>query len=291
MTLDLFRKGVPTVRALRKAMHADRPALEAAFAAMKASDAFDGIVSNIGSAFLAKLEDGNRELASIMSTVQEQTTSLDDVLHITDRSDFRMRDLRDGYITIILVLPGMRIATHFRWLRLMIQAALGALERFPVARDSPPVLFMLEEFAALGQMRSIESAAGLMAGYGVKLWPVLQDLSQLKTHYPKSWETFIGNAGLIQAFANTDLGTTDVLSRMLGMTRVTERQTVRVSSASLASGDDGVRETSRGVRLLEPDEITRFFARETNRQLLIIPGMRPMYLERNDRYGSDRQSP
>lgn len=40
-------------------------------------------------------------------------------------------------------------------------------------------LFMLDEFAALGQLEMVQTAMGLMRGYGVKLWPILQDLSQL----------------------------------------------------------------------------------------------------------------
>jgi len=79
-----------------------------------------------------------------------------------------------------------------------------------------PVLFILEEFPTLGYMRLIEASAGLMAGYDVKLWTVLQDLSQLQAHYPKSWETFLGNAGIIEAFGNTDMTTLEYLSKRMG---------------------------------------------------------------------------
>ena len=207
---------VPTLRVLRRALANTVAENEKLFTAMAESSAFDGIVANIGSAFLGKAEAGPKELQSILSTVQEQTAPFDDVAHITDRSDFKLTDLRDGGTTIYLVLPGMRMGTHYRWLRLMVQLALGAMERAPVEYGRLPVLFVLEEFPALGHMRSIETAAGLMAGFGVKLWPVLQDLSQLKTHYQKSWETFLGNAGVLQAFGNVDATTTEYLSKMLG---------------------------------------------------------------------------
>ena len=39
------------------------------------------------------------------------------------------------------------------------------MERAPVPRGALPVWFVLEEFPALGHMRSIETAAGLMAGF------------------------------------------------------------------------------------------------------------------------------
>ncbi|HEV7276528.1 MAG TPA: type IV secretory system conjugative DNA transfer family protein [Devosiaceae bacterium] len=274
----------PTLRHLRMLMNSTPAELDELFVAMANCDAFDGVVSNIGAAFLGKKEAGGKELSSIMSTAQEQTAPLDDLFAVTSRSDFQLTDLRDGNTTIYLVLPGLRMGTHFRWLRLFIQQALAAMERAPVPRGQLPVWFVLEEFSSLGYMRTIESAAGLIAGAGVKLWPVLQDLTQLKTHYPNSWETFLGNAGIIQAFGNADLTTTEHLSKLLGTTQVVERQVVRVSGAAMAHGDTGQREHLRSVRLLDPNEITRHFARETGRQLILMPGRPPIYMERMDHH-------
>jgi type IV secretion system protein VirD4 len=64
---------------------------------------------------------------------------------------------------------------------------------------------MLEEFPALSYMRPIEVAAGLLPGAGVKLWPVVQDFTQLKSNYPNTWETFLSNAGTLQTFAVNDI--------------------------------------------------------------------------------------
>ena len=277
-----------TLRELRRILNATPAELERLFTAMVDSSAFDGVVANIGAAFLGKKESGGRELQGILSTAQEQTAPLDDVVRITERSDFKLADLRSGKITIYLVLPGMRMGTHYRWLRLVVQQAFAAIERAPVPRGSLPVWFVLEEFPALGHMRSIETAAGLMAGFGVKLWSVLQDLTQLQTHYPKSWETFLGNAGTIQAFGNADVTTTEHLSKMMGATQVMERQEVRVTGGAMAHGDMGRREHLRGVRLLDANEITRWFSRESGRQLVLVPGRPPIYMQRCD---IERQTP
>jgi type IV secretion system protein VirD4 len=265
------------LREVRRRLCGTPPELAQLFTEMAASNAFNGIVEYVGRTFLGKNE---RELASIMSTAQEQTAPLDDVINVTERSDFSLSDLRSGKLTIYLVLPGMRMGTHYRWLRMVIQQALAAMERAPVPRGELPVWFVLEEFPALGHMRSIETAAGLMAGFGVKLWSVLQDLTQLKTHYPKSWETFLGNAGVIQAFGNADLTTTEHLSKMLGTTQMMETQNVWVSASAMGQGDSGRREHIRTVRLLDPNEITNHFARETGRQLILVPGRPPIHLQR-----------
>lgn len=280
----LDRDGRATLRSLRSVLSATKSELEELLTGMADLLAFDGIVANIGSSFLAKFSEGTREFSGILSTAQEQTAPLDDVRHISDISDFKLADLWRGNTTIYLTLPGMRMATHYRWLRLMVQQALGAVERHPVERGGMPVLFMLEEFSALGHLRSIEVAAGLLAGSGVKLWTVLQDLGQLKTHYPKSWETFLGNAGVIQAFANSDPTTTEFLSRLMGMTMVMERQPVRMSAAAMSHGEFGEREQMRAVHLLDPNEVTLHFARETGRQLILTPGRPPIFMERMPPY-------
>jgi type IV secretion system protein VirD4 len=267
----------PTIRQLRRLVSGTAEELVKLFDAMRKSRI--EAVANTGASFKGKLEMGPRELQSILSTVQEQTAPFDDVAHIMDRSDFKLTDLRDGRMSIYLVLPGLRMGTHYRWLRVMIQEALTAMERAPASRTLP-VWFVLEEFPTLGHMRSLETAAGLLAGYGVKLWAVLQDLTQLKTHYQRSWETFLGNAGVIQAFGNADTTTTEYLSKRLGMTQVIERQEVRVSGAAMAQGDLGRRENLRSVRLMEPNEITEWFTRETGRQLILTAGGRPIWLER-----------
>lgn len=284
ITLDLMSaSGVPTMRAVRRLLNGTPAELEKLFEQMIVSSAFEGVVANIGASFLGKSQSGGRELQSILSTAQEQTAPLDDIMGCMDRSDFDLGELRDGNMTLFLVLPGMRMGTHYRWLRLVIQQALAAVERAPVARGGLPVWFVLEEFPVLGHMRSLETAAGLMSGFGVKLWSVMQDLTQLKTAYAKSWETFLGNAGVIQAFGNADVTTTEHLSKLLGSVQITERQDVQVSSSAMGHGDMGRREHLRNVRLLEPFEITQMFARETKRQLIFVPGRHPAFMERLSR--------
>jgi type IV secretory pathway TraG/TraD family ATPase VirD4 len=86
-----------------------------------------------------------------------------------------------------------------------------------------PVLFLLDEFAALGRLKSIETAIGYMAGFGVQLWPFIQDVSQLRDLYPHRWESFMANAGVLQAFGVNDTNTAEIISRSLGTTTVTLR--------------------------------------------------------------------
>jgi len=109
-------------------------------------------------------------------------------------------------------------------------------------RLKAPTLFLLEEFAALGRLEAVERATGLMAGYGLQLWPILQDMSQLKDLYGDRANTFIANAGVQQVFGVNDFETAKWLSQMIG------QETSRFQTDSFSNH-------LTGRDLLTPDEI------------------------------------
>lgn len=249
---------------------------------MAEEDAFDGVLSGVGGTMFGKPKG---ERGSIISTAVEQTSFLDSTpmrKHLSE-SDLRplpsLRVLKQRPTTIYMVLPASRMATHYRWFRMILTLALSALEREPMALPSP-VLFVLEEFPQLGYMRQIEAAAGLMAGYGVKLWTVLQDLSQIKSLYRDSWETFIGNAGVVQAFGNTDATTLEYLSRSIGNLQIEEINKVSPSISQFAGGASGEQKTKRTTPLLAPFEIAQYCARNTQKQIILFAGKPPAFINR-----------
>jgi type IV secretion system protein VirD4 len=128
------------------------------------------------------------------------------------RDGVNFADLKRRPITVYVILPAERLETHSVWLRLVIVSALRSLFR----PGGIPTTFMLDEFAQLGHLKPIETAFGLVRGFGVQVWPVLQDLNQLKAIYDKRWETFIGNAGVVQGFAPNDMTTAEWMSQRAG---------------------------------------------------------------------------
>ena len=136
------------------------------------SDKAAGLVSRAGHRFNGKSE---KEAASVLSTLQRHTNFLDSprIQNVTSRSDFAFGDLKRGIVSVFLVLPPDRMDAYARWLRLMVGQAIQDIAREP-AKPAKPVLFLLDEFAAMGRLPAIERAFGLMAGYGMQLWPILQ---------------------------------------------------------------------------------------------------------------------
>jgi type IV secretion system protein VirD4 len=206
------------------------------------------------------------------------------------RSDFRFEDLRSRLCTVFVVLPPERLAAHARWLRLLVVQAVFALSSAgptPEGESRPPVLFLLDEFAALGRLEPVLNAFGLMAGYGVQLWAILQDIHQLRGTYGRNAGTFLSNAGLIQIFNVADTETAGWVSRALGgATEVFQttgasasRSPGRWASTQSASRQENV--TRRD--LLTPDEVMRL---ASDRMILLRPGLAPT-LARKVRYFED----
>lgn len=235
-----------------------------------------------------------KELASILSTARTQLVFLESPAMVRNLrlSLLRLTQLKSRPTTIYLCLPASRMGTHGRWLRLVVSLAVAALENaaFPPDAEGEPhsVLFILEEFAALGHMRALEQAVAYMAGYGVKLWAVLQDLTQLKRHYKEGWETFLGNAGVIQAFSVADQTTCDYLSKRLGETTFQITNKIDVGSDQASRGDTGLRREFKTAPLLAPDEVARKFARLSDGKggtkgglaLVLLAGAYPFVVDR-----------
>ncbi|GER06690.1 hypothetical protein JCM17843_10000 [Kordiimonadales bacterium JCM 17843] len=132
----------------------------------------------------------------MLSTAQRHTNFLDSnrMRLVLGSSDFDLADLKRKPMTIYLCLPFEHVSGQFaRWLRLMITLSLTALSRTK-GPTRPGTLFLLDEFAALGHLRMAERGMAEGRAYGVKMWPILQDLNQLKDNYRDGWQTFIGNA-------------------------------------------------------------------------------------------------
>lgn len=267
----------PSVRLLAERGEIDR--VTALFKLMQSTTGvFDDSIAAAGEQFAAMAE---KERSSVFSTLLSQLSFLDSraMADVLQTSDVRLSELKTGKTTIYLCLPGMRMDTHARWLRVIIDLALVAIER-EKTKPPIPVLMLLDEFAVLGHMKSIEKAAGLMAGYGVKLCVVLQNLSQLEQNYKASWQTFVANIGVFIAWANTDKMTLEHLSEKLGQTGVRIMQPSGASAAQKLAGASSVREELRVQRLVAPNELEALLARRNGRILIKSAGYDPIILKR-----------
>jgi type IV secretion system protein VirD4 len=277
---DLLQVSILLSRALRKGM-GEKFLVEEE---LDNNPTEEGAVQNGGRAFYDRSE---RELESVLSTVRRHLhflgyRKMKPVLKDAGDASLDLAALKREPMTVYLVLPAMRMGTCSRWLRLFVNLTLAAMEneRTPTRY---PVLMCLDEFAVLGPMKTIEDAAGQIAGLGCKLWPVLQDLGQLKSLYKDRWETFMGNAGVLQFFGNSDLTTLEWISKRLGQTTVINPGKSDVAyDTRTQAGITGESWSQATQDLMTAEEVSRFFGRDDPylRQLIIRPTFPPMVLQR-----------
>ncbi|WP_366555349.1 type IV secretory system conjugative DNA transfer family protein [Aquibaculum sediminis] len=262
---------------------------------LKADDEFDPVALAIEGAARDFYDKGDNERSSVLSTVRRHTKFLDyKAMHrVLAGHDLDLSELktRDGGLSIFLCLPAGRLASCARWLRMFIYQILDAVERTPARPGAPPALMILDEFAALGRMRALEDAVAQVAGFGLKLWVIVQDWGQGRALYKERWESFTANAGIFQVFGVNDVTTTEYVARKLGKAPVEVATEAEIGTKQRAEGISGRQASVQMFDLLAPEEIARYFARSDRlkRQLVIWSGFQPMILQRVEYY--DRASP
>ena len=140
-------------------------------------------------------------------------------------SDFGLGDLGNGGISLYFVVHPTDKKRLRPLTRLITTQVLLALMRRHEHVAEPRVLIMLEEVAELGALDVVATALALGRGYGLKLFLIAQDLSQLETAWGSKSKTIIANCAIRIASAPNDVGTAELLSKMCGM--MTVRHTVR----------------------------------------------------------------
>jgi len=249
--------------------------LEGTLALLQKSSIAHGVAARCARSYLAKEP---RERSGVLSTAIRHTAIFDDpMLAESLRGDgVSFEALKQRVETIYLIVPPEKVGPYSGFLRATLTLALKAMTRERV-KPAAPVLFLLDEMAQLGYCRAIEDSLPLLRGYGVRFWLLVQDLSQLKSVYPK-WQLFLSNCA-VQAFGTQDLETAEYLSKQLGIGTIEVESLGRTSSQAARSDSSGqsINRQATGRALLMPDEIRRMGPESV---LAVIQGAPPFHLER-----------
>ena len=212
------------------------------------NQAFGGLLAGSGDSFVNMLINSPKQYESVLQTANRNTEFIDSpaMQRLLAASDFQLSELktRPEGMSLYLCLPQRYMNTHFRWLRMMIGLTVTEMEK---VRGRPatghPVLMLLDEFAALKRMETIENAVAQIAGQGVKMFFVLQSLEQLKAVYKDNWETFLANSGLKVFFDLEDYFSREYVSKLIGETEVVRE--VKSESEARSETESVSRSTSR----------------------------------------------
>jgi type IV secretion system protein VirD4 len=184
---------------------------------------------------------GNSEntLSSIVATFNAPLLIFADAVvdAATSANDFKLEDLRNRRMSIYVRVPPHRLANARPLLNVLLTQVINLNTRsLPEQSSASRVQCLLinDEFAAMGRVGVIASAAAFLAGYDLRLLTVVQAMSQLDAVYgDKEARTFATNHGLQILFAPREQRDAEEYSAMLG--HFTERATSRGRSRSFSS--------------------------------------------------------
>jgi type IV secretion system protein VirD4 len=184
------------------------------------------------------LSNSENTLSSIVSTFNAPLVIFADAVvdAATSADDFQLEDVRRRRMSIYVRIPPNRLANARPLLNLLFSQLVSLNTRSLPTQDkalSVQCLLVNDEFAAMGRVGIISSAAAFLAGYNLRLLTVVQAMSQLDAVYgEKEARTFATNHGLQILYAPREQRDADEYSAMLG--HFTERATSRGRSRSFS---------------------------------------------------------
>jgi type IV secretion system protein VirD4 len=210
-----------------------------------------------------------QERGSVLSSAMSYLALYRDpiVAENTRRSDFRIRDLMNHQhpVSLYLVIrpadkdrlkPLIRLILN-QIVRVLTREEMKFVKGMPEKSYKHRLLLMLDEFPSFGRLEVFQQALAFIAGYGIKAYLIMQDISQLWAAYGNE-ESILSNCHVRVAYAPNKPETAEWLSKMLGQTTIVRKDRT-VSGKRMGGMLKNVSESfqSSGRSLMTPDEVMR----------------------------------
>lgn len=212
---------------------------------MKSNQAFDGIISDEAASLLESMKTQPKYWNSIRGTANQCTAWIDDqqirtVLRAGKyQKTFTADELKTNPkgVSVFICLKVTHQEKLAPWPRIIMNMILEAAQEdyHQDPATGHHTLLMADEFASMDRMKILETAAPAIAGAGVKLFMVVQNLTQIKSIYGENWEAFVANAGTHIYYGFNDNFTADYVSKRLGEIEVVRK--TRSGSEATAEGE------------------------------------------------------
>ncbi len=191
---------------------------------------------------------------------------------LSGESGFSMFDITHKPMSIYLCIEGTALHDFNRFMRIFFRLGLFAAENPRVLHPRIKCLYLMDEFYSLGYFPIIKNNVNYFGSLGIKLWPIVQYVGQLKELYGESWRSFESAAAAVQVFAQDDDDTLEFIARKLGDRRVMMKTGEREKEGKFSN------ETMFGTQsfdkhaLLTPQEIKDFLDRDKGRCFVFPAG-------------------
>lgn len=188
---------------------------------------------NAKSAFANLLSQAAETFASILGTFKEPLNAwINPVLDAaTSADDFLLTDVRRKRMTIYIGIQPNKLAESRLIVNLFFSQLINLNTR-ELPQNNPALkhqcLLLMDEFTSIGRVEIIASAVSYMAGYNIRLLPIIQSMAQLDATYGKDVSrTMITNHALQIVYAPREQQDANDYSEMLGYTTVRKQNVTR----------------------------------------------------------------
>ena len=222
----------------------------------------DNLITLDHAAFLAIqsfLQKAPKEQSGVRSTLTSMLRLWEDPLinAATSASDVDFRDMRKRPITLYLSFGTGQISRLSPLINLIIQLFLNVMLNHLPGQDEPcKVLCLLDEINRFGRMDKLKDGFGDLAGYGVHLLPIIQNIGQFYSTYGgrDNSDIFFQNTDLKIGFRQNVGTDKQFLSQELG------NKTVRIKNRSYGTNREGSNYSESLIErpLLSPAEVGNF---------------------------------
>ncbi len=244
----------------------------------------------VASAARELLNKSDNERSGVLSTAMSFLGLYRDpvVARVTRQCDWRIADLVSGKqpATLYLVVPPSDISRTKPLIRLVLnQIGRRLTEELHAKRPRHRMLFMLDEFPALGRLDFFESALAFMAGYGLKAFLIAQSLNQIEKAYGAN-NSILDNCHVRVSFATNDERTAKRVSDALGT--ATEMKAMKNYAGSRLSpwlGHLMVSRSETARPLLTPGEIMQLPPAD---EIVMVSGLHPIRAKKARYYEDGR---
>lgn len=195
----------------------------------------------------------------------------------TSANDFDLRDVRKRKMTIYIGVTPDHLAEAALLINVFFTQLIN-LNTKELPKQNPALkyqcLLLMDEFTAIGKVGQIATAVSYMAGYNMRLAPVIQSMSQLAATYGKEVARNIATNHALQiVYAPREQQDANEYSEMLGT--FTEKNKSRSRQLGKGSSSESVSDQRRALLLpQELKEIGKW------RQIILLENLKPVLCDK-----------
>lgn len=220
-------------------------------------------------AFSGLISQEKETFGSIMGTFKEPLNPwINPVIDAaTSADDFLLTDVRKKKMTIYIGILPNKLAESRVIVNLFFSQLINQNTK-ELPQDNPDLkhqcMLLMDEFTSIGKVEIIAHSVSYMAGYNIRLFPIIQSVAQLDAVYGKEYaRTIITNHALQIIYTPREQQDANEYSEMLGYTTVKRKNVSRGRERSVS-------ESEERRALMLPQELK---AMSQDKEIILYEGM------------------